>query len=172
MKAIPHTISLQSGHNRTPAFMESRAGNARAKVYEVSHESTTVCRIRVVDRTLLGCTCLRLRRTTRSVTQLYDRLLQPAGLTANQFGLLARLYAASLGGSDGISIGVMAESVGMDPTTLNRNLKPLEAVDWVNVVPDSTDARVRIVRMMKDSARCSRRFRSGAKPRHDCANRS
>jgi len=37
MEAIPHTISLQSGHNRTPAFIESRAGNARAEVYAVSH---------------------------------------------------------------------------------------------------------------------------------------
>ncbi len=93
-------------------------------------------------RELLGCTCLRLRRATRNVTQFYDHSLQPAGVTANQFGLLARLHAASLGGSDGISIGVMAESIGMDPTTLNRNLKPLEAMDWVRVVPDSK-ARLR-----------------------------
>jgi DNA-binding MarR family transcriptional regulator len=102
---------------------------------------------------LLGCTCLRLRRTTRNVTQLYDHLLQPVGLTANQFGLLARLYAASLQESDGLSIGVMAESIGMDPTTLNRNLKPLEAMEWVKVVPDSTDARVRIVRMTDQGQR-------------------
>jgi DNA-binding MarR family transcriptional regulator len=104
-------------------------------------------------RELLECTCLRLRRTTRNVTQLYDRLLQPAGLTANQFGLLARLYATDFGGSDGLSIGIMAESIGMDPTTLNRNLKPLEAMDWVKVVPDSTDARVRIVRMTEHGRR-------------------
>jgi DNA-binding MarR family transcriptional regulator len=104
-------------------------------------------------RELLECTCLRLRRTTRNVTQLYDRLLQPAGLTANQLGLLARLYAASFGESDGMSIGTMAESIGMDPTTLNRNLKPLEAMDWVKVVPDSTDARVRIVRMTEHGRR-------------------
>jgi DNA-binding MarR family transcriptional regulator len=101
----------------------------------------------------LGCTCLRLRRTTRNVTQLYDHLLQPAGLTANQFGLLARLYAASLQKSDGMSIGVMAESIGMDPTTLNRNLKPLEALDWVKVVPDPSDARVRIVQMTDQGQR-------------------
>jgi DNA-binding MarR family transcriptional regulator len=104
-------------------------------------------------RELLGCTCLRLRRATRNVTQFYDHSLQPAGVTANQFGLLARLHAASLGGSDGISIGVMAESIGMDPTTLNRNLKPLEAMDWVRVVPDSTDARVRKVRMTDEGQR-------------------
>ncbi len=104
-------------------------------------------------RELLGCTCLRLRRATRNVTQFYDRSLRPAGITANQFGLLARLHGASLGGSDGMSIGTMAESIGMDPTTLNRNLKPLEAMDWVNVVPDSTDARVRIVRLTDQGRR-------------------
>jgi len=73
-------------------------------------------------RELLGCTCLRLRRATRNVTQFYDHSLQPAGVTANQFGLLARLHAASLGGSDGISIGVMAESIGMDPTTFEPGI--------------------------------------------------
>ena len=104
-------------------------------------------------RELLGCTCLRLRRATRNVTQFYDHSLRPAGITANQFGLLARLRGASLEGSDGMSIGTMAESIGMDPTTLNRNLKPLEAMDWVKVVPDSTDARVRIVRMTDQGQR-------------------
>jgi hypothetical protein len=52
MEAIPHTISLQSGHNRTPAFIESRAGNARAEVYAVSHESRDSMPIRAVNRTL------------------------------------------------------------------------------------------------------------------------
>src|SRR5258708_2656996 len=52
MAAIPHTISLQGGHNRTPAFIESRAGNACAEVYADSHESIVVCRIRAGDRTL------------------------------------------------------------------------------------------------------------------------
>jgi DNA-binding MarR family transcriptional regulator len=41
----------------------------------------------------------------------------------------------------------------MDPTTLNRNLKPLEAMDRVRVVPDSTDARVRKVRLTDEGQR-------------------
>ena len=77
-------------------------------------------------RAIAQCSCLRLRRTTRRVTQIYDRLLEPAGLTVNQFGLLARLYGANLR-REILPIGTLAERVGMDPTTLNRSLKPLEA---------------------------------------------
>ncbi|HEX9449051.1 MAG TPA: MarR family winged helix-turn-helix transcriptional regulator, partial [Dongiaceae bacterium] len=77
-------------------------------------------------RDITGCTCLGLRRTTRLVTQIYDRHLTPAALTANQFGLLGYLLgAAMMGVADGLSIGQLADRLGMDPTTLNRNLKPL-----------------------------------------------
>ena len=42
-------------------------------------------------RELRNCTCSRLRRAGRRVTQLYDQALGPAGLTIGQFGLLAYL---------------------------------------------------------------------------------
>src|SRR5262249_32246548 len=77
-------------------------------------------------REIAQCTCLRLRRTPRRVTQIYARLLEPIGMTVNQFGLLARLYGANLR-RETLPISVLAERVGMDPTTLNRSLKPLEA---------------------------------------------
>jgi len=97
-------------------------------------------------REIAQCTCLRLRQTTRRVTQIYDRLLEPAGLTVNQFGLLARLYGASLR-REVLAIGVLAERVGMDPTTLNRSLKPLEAENLIANVADPADRRVRAVRI-------------------------
>lgn len=34
-------------------------------------------------RAIMGCTCLRMRRAARRVTQLYDHALEPAGLTVN-----------------------------------------------------------------------------------------
>ena len=95
-------------------------------------------------RAIAQCSCLRLRRTTRRVTQIYDRLLEPAGLTVNQFGLLARLYGARLRGEI-LAIGTLAERVGMDPTTLNRSLKPLEAERLVANATDPADRRVRAV---------------------------
>jgi len=97
-------------------------------------------------RKIRGCTCLGIRRATRRVTQLYDHALQPTGLTINQFGLLACLHGVALEGANPPSIGTMAEWLGMDPTTLNRNLKPLIAKGLVRSTPDPEDGRVRVVR--------------------------
>ena len=97
-------------------------------------------------RKIMGCTCLRMRRATRLVTQLYDHALHPAELTINQFGILAYLHGVTLAKSDPPSIGTMAEWLGMDPTTLNRNLKPLIARGLVRSTPDPSDGRVRVVR--------------------------
>ena len=96
-------------------------------------------------RAVMGCTCMHLRRATRRVTQLFDRLIEPAGITSGQFGLLARLYAAKLRGETGLPIGVMADQHGMDSTTLNRNLKPLLAARLVDEGPAPGDRRVRMV---------------------------
>jgi hypothetical protein len=51
--------------------------------------------------------------------------LEPAGLTVSQFGLLAYLLGASQAPTKASSIGTIAEWLRMDPTALNRNLKPL-----------------------------------------------
>jgi DNA-binding MarR family transcriptional regulator len=96
-------------------------------------------------REVMGCPCLRIRRATRQITQLYDRTLAEAGLTANQFGLLAYLVAAELADEGGISIGNLAERAGVDPTTLNRNLKPLEGKGLVRDARGGMDARIRMV---------------------------
>ena len=104
-------------------------------------------------RKIMECTCLRMRRATRRVTQLYDHALGPSGLTVSQFGLLAYLLGASRAPSNASSIGTIAEWLGMDPTTLNRNLKPLVAKGLVRIAPDSADGRVRIVRITEKGQR-------------------
>jgi DNA-binding MarR family transcriptional regulator len=95
-------------------------------------------------REIAQCSCLRLRRITRRITHIYDRLLEPVGLTVNQFGLLGRLYGASQRG-ELLAIGILAERVGMDPTTLNRSLKPLEKAGLIASTDDPNDRRVRAV---------------------------
>jgi DNA-binding MarR family transcriptional regulator len=96
---------------------------------------------------ILGCACLRMRRATRRMTQVYDHALSPAGVTINQFGLLAQLYGASLAGLAGFSINVLAMRLGADPTTLNRTLKPLQEKGLVRDAVDPSDARVRLVQL-------------------------
>lgn len=70
-----------------------------------------------------GCTCHRLRRTARRVTRLYDSHLAPSGLTLNQYSLLAVLAFAKAAPT----LGELAALMGMDRTTLTRDLRPLLA---------------------------------------------
>ena len=102
---------------------------------------------------IAGCTCLRMRRAARRVTQVYDQQLARARLTGNQFGLLGHLYGTSLREPSGLSIGALAERVGMDPTTLNRNLKPLQRQGLVDAAPDPADGRARLVRITEAGRR-------------------
>ena len=71
------------------------------------------------------------------VTQAYDAALQPSGLRATQFTLLATLAQ-----SGDLPMTQLAEAMVMDRTTLTRNLKPLVEKDFVRVQPDA-DQRVR-----------------------------
>jgi DNA-binding MarR family transcriptional regulator len=89
---------------------------------------------------IANCTCLRLRKTARRVTQIYDRMLAPADLTLAQFSLLAQLYA-----EPGLSIGDLAEALVTDPTTLTRNLKLLVDRGLVRIAQDEDDRRRRVI---------------------------
>jgi DNA-binding MarR family transcriptional regulator len=86
------------------------------------------------------CSCMRLRRTTRRVTQLYDRRLAEADLTVTQFTILVWLY-----NRDAPSVGRLAARIGADPTTLNRNLKPLLKRKLVRAKPDPEDRRTHAI---------------------------
>jgi len=96
-------------------------------------------------REVSACTCLAVRRIARALTQAYDRALEPAALTVNQFGLLAKLHGASQGGRARVRIGTLAERLGMHPTTLNRDLKPLRAQGLVADAVDASDRRARAI---------------------------
>lgn len=92
-----------------------------------------------------NCTCVRARRIARQLTRLYDGALQPAGVTANQFALLVKLFGASQYGMKGLSMGVLAERAGMHYSTLNRDIKPLKRQGFVSDVGNEGDGRVRTI---------------------------
>lgn len=73
------------------------------------------------DTALGACACSQLRRTSRAVSALYDRFLAPAGLTVTQYALLVTIARANA-----VTKTNLAERLGMDRTTLTRNLRPLE----------------------------------------------
>ncbi len=90
------------------------------------------------------CYCNTLRRATRAVTGLYDRKLEPAGLTLPQLSLLRQLKKAGP-----LSITRLAEVVGLERTTLGRNMRPLEQAGLVESVASEVDARERVVKVSR-----------------------
>ncbi|MNO72258.1 transcriptional regulator SlyA [compost metagenome] len=85
------------------------------------------------------CLCTKLRRAARSVTRVYDDALQDVGLTTAQFSLLRHLARL-----DQPSISSLAQAMGLDRSTLGRNLRPLQAEGLV-LLHDGEDQRNRIV---------------------------
>lgn len=85
------------------------------------------------------CACANLRRTARIVTQVYDDALKETGLHCSQFTLLGTL--ALIGPR---SMGQLAEALGMDRTTLTRNLRALQRDGLVEDQPDNDGRRRRV----------------------------
>jgi DNA-binding MarR family transcriptional regulator len=88
------------------------------------------------------CVCLGVNRAARVVSRRYDAALRPSGLSSGQFSILG-----SLARDEAVALGVLADLLGMDRTTLNRNLKPLEAEGMVATGVDPNDRRIRSVRL-------------------------
>ena len=72
------------------------------------------------------------------MTRAYDKALRPAGLRSTQFSILG---AASIGG--GVPLGKLADMLGMERTTLTRNLQLIEREGLIKVV--NVDGRTRNV---------------------------
>lgn len=66
------------------------------------------------------CISYRLRRAARVSARHYDAALKSVGLRNTQFTLLSFLFKEG-----GTNIGALARDMGVDATTLNRNLNVL-----------------------------------------------
>jgi DNA-binding MarR family transcriptional regulator len=88
-----------------------------------------------------ACTCANLRMAARAVSRAYDAALQPTGLKATQFTLLA-----TLDGIGEVPLTQLADALVMDRTTLTRNLKPLVRRGLIDIGP-AEDQRVRNVNL-------------------------
>lgn len=87
----------------------------------------------------LSCALAATRRTARLMTQFYDACLSEAGIEAAQFALLLALDTAKDKGQ-----AALGQMLGMDKTTLSRNLKVLREKGWVESVAGD-DARRRSI---------------------------
>ena len=97
------------------------------------------------------CTCANLRKAARVVTQRYDAALQPSGLKATQFALLATLAKRG-----DLPLTQLAEALVMDRTTLTRNLKPLVENKFIRI-DNEQDQRIRRIKL---TAKGSRAFKN------------
>jgi DNA-binding MarR family transcriptional regulator len=85
-----------------------------------------------------SCTCSELRRAARAVTLLYDNAFRSSGLLSTQLGVLHVIYK-----SDSIRISHLAKELGMDRTTLTRNLSVLQRQGFIKI-SSGKDNRTRI----------------------------
>jgi DNA-binding MarR family transcriptional regulator len=85
------------------------------------------------------CICTHLRRAARGVSRHYDEALEGFGINVAQFSLLRHLRRL-----DQPSISTLAEAMGLDRSTLGRNLKVLEAEGLV-ALAEGQDLRNRLV---------------------------
>lgn len=98
----------------------------------------------------LTCSCFAARRTARTITQHYEQHLKSTGLTATQFTMLVVL---SLSGPQRLS--QFAEQLGVERTTLTRNLRLLRARGWVTESA-TDDKRVRLLAVTKRGTAAAR----------------
>lgn len=101
----------------------------------------------VVDREhciAMGRTCVayNLRRAARLVSQVYDQALKPTGLKVTQFSLLVAFVLVP-----DSKMTQLAKWLGMDRTTLSRNLRVLEKRGLVELEQGHQDRRKLKVRL-------------------------
>ena len=101
-------------------------------------DNATTSSIDTIART---CIAVRLRLLNRVVTNLYDDALRPLGLKVSQLNIL--IVTARLGLARPAQV---CDILQLDASTLSRNVKPLQAHGWLEVVPDE-DARAQPFRL-------------------------
>src|SRR5213080_4833925 len=86
-----------------------------------------------------NCVCFNLRWVTRAVTQFYDAEMRRHGIRPTQGSILASLQA-----KDRWNMAELSHWLGMDSTTLVRNLRPLQRDGFVNAVGGGRGNRVEL----------------------------
>jgi DNA-binding MarR family transcriptional regulator len=89
--------------------------------------------------TMENCVCFNLRWVTRAVTQFFDAELRRHGILPTQTPILAALVAKSAW-----SMEELSDWLGMERTTLVRNLRPLERDGLLEITGAGRGGRVSI----------------------------
>lgn len=87
----------------------------------------------------LPCACAATRRAARALTHLYDNYLREHGIEAAQFALLSAIEG--LGPCSQVQVG---RALGLDKTTLSRNVRVLERAGWIESLASSPARKSRV----------------------------
>src|SRR6266567_5629181 len=79
-------------------------------------------------RSVENCACFNVRRISRVITQFFDAEVRRHGIRPTQTPILGALQA-----KDGWGMAELSEWLGMERTTLVRNLRPLQRDGLVRV---------------------------------------
>src|SRR5207244_9565908 len=86
-----------------------------------------------------NCVCFNLRWVTRAVTQFYDAEMRRHGIRPTQESILASLQT-----KDSWNMAELSDWLGMDRTTLVRNLRPLQRDGFVKAIGGGRGNRVEL----------------------------
>src|SRR5215469_8796538 len=100
-----------------------------------------------IDTISKTCIAVRLRLLNRVITNFYDDALRPLGLKVSQLNIL--VVTARLGLARPAQV---CDILQLDASTLSRNVKPLQAHGWLEVVPEE-DARSQPFRLTPQGKR-------------------
>src|ERR1700676_2399689 len=100
-----------------------------------------------IDTIAKTCIAVRLRLLTRVVTNVYDDALRPLGVKVSELNIL--IVTARLGLARPAQV---CDILQLDASTLSRNVKPLQAHGWLEVVREE-DARSQPFRLTAQGKR-------------------
>src|SRR5207302_7184596 len=89
--------------------------------------------------TMENCVCFNLRWVTRKVTQFYDAEMRRHGIRPTQGTILASLNAR-----ESWNMAELSDWLGMERTTLVRNLRPLQRDGLVRIAGGGRGNRVEL----------------------------
>jgi DNA-binding MarR family transcriptional regulator len=94
-----------------------------------------------------NCACSHVRRVARALTQFFDAEVRRHGIRPTQTPILGALQAR-----DGWSMAELSERLGMERTTLVRNLRPLQRDGLVRASGGGRGGFVKVAITKKGSA--------------------